>query len=187
MINNGACCMALLSTRKLHNLEGAGWDFQWRIHDFPMQGRRYILVNLCLHLPICRFWKFAIKAGASLSQFLMKNNQKVNLTNHLRIPHPSQPTHSCHYLSCQPYRNLNKFWLIIKNMAQAYCDKKYLKLFDYKPKWRPIHTDRVCVSVSICDMAGKWVPLISMVLFTLSYAKYERKSRKRNRSLWMSL
>ena len=54
------------------------------------------------------------------------------------------------------------------NIANANADCKwYLGLF----------TASVCISD--CDVASKWVPFIPMVLFTLSAAKHQRKSRER--------
>ena len=47
-----------------------------------------------------------------------------------------------------------------------------------------LFTMNVCISD--CDVASKWVPLISMVLFTLSDVKHEKKicDHKYNRLMW---
>ena len=37
----------------------------------------------------------------------------------------------------------------------------------------------VSVCFSVCDVADKWVPLTSMVLFTVNDVKHQRKNRKR--------
>ena len=43
------------------------------------------------------------------------------------------------------------------------------------------------VYVSYCVIANRWVPLISMVLFTLNDTKYQRKNCQWKRTLWTGL